>query len=61
MNIHLMTEDDGSGRWTIVHPDLGPLYRITLDKQSSGIEFALQLDDLRNEVVLDEDTLMVEA
>lgn len=60
MNIHLATEDDGSGRWTIIHPDLGPLYRITLDLEG-GFEFALQLDDLRNDIILEEDTLMVEG
>jgi hypothetical protein len=51
--IVLPTNDDGTGTWTIVHPDLGPLYHLTveLDDMPEGLidPFILTLHTARED------------
>lgn len=54
--LYLLTNDDGSGDWVIQHPDLGPLYKLLVDRDE-GDEFSMTLVDLRNDRIIDEDTL----
>lgn len=64
----LPINDDGSGTWTIHHPDIGPMYVLSVVNQANwtdpdtgevAVEYAVTLTCARNETVLDEDTLAV--
>ena len=54
LNLH--TGDDGSGDWLLNHPNLGLLYKLLVNR-NEGNEFSMTLVDLRNDRIIDEDTL----
>lgn len=65
--IILPIQDDGSGVWTIVHPDLGPIYTIRVERESEdicfghgAIQYSLELWSAREDTTAIEiDTLEV--
>lgn len=57
-NVTLMIEDDGSGVWTLVHPDLGPLFVVSATKR--GDDTDVDVWDCVNEEVVYQSTFGVE-